>query len=324
MSQIYTKLSEKSLAAALSSIEIYNKPNFQYREEIFTVLIINSWELLLKAKVLRDAADNLEVLYVKDNQGNIKLSRNGSPMTKEITRIMTEVGLSQIVKENLTALIEIRDTAIHFYNSEPLSYILYTLGVASLKNYQKLVSDWFGMSLLDYNFYILPLGFAYNFKTLSLLEMECNPEPISNLLKSVACTQSSIDQADEFQFICEISVSMKSAKQLVTDADLTVAIDPAAENVKFVERIVSPTDKYPFSYTEIRKKILEARPKTKSTIIDKIIREYKIKTNPAMSFYNFRTKAQQKDYEKTGTLSSSIPSIYNDNAIRFIIEHIEV
>jgi hypothetical protein len=41
---------DKSLAAMISAIEIYNKPDFKYREETFLVLCINSWELLLKAK----------------------------------------------------------------------------------------------------------------------------------------------------------------------------------------------------------------------------------------------------------------------------------
>ncbi|BAW80716.1 hypothetical protein TAO_1346 [Candidatus Nitrosoglobus terrae] len=34
----------------LSAIEIYNKPDFKYREEIFSIIAINAWELLLKAK----------------------------------------------------------------------------------------------------------------------------------------------------------------------------------------------------------------------------------------------------------------------------------
>ncbi|WP_223955216.1 DUF3644 domain-containing protein [Aeromonas caviae] len=50
---------EKSVAAMLSAIEIYNKPDFRYREETFSVLCINSWELLLKAKVLNLASNKV-------------------------------------------------------------------------------------------------------------------------------------------------------------------------------------------------------------------------------------------------------------------------
>jgi len=64
MLPIYEKLIDNSLSAALSSIEIYNKPDFKYREEIFTILLINAWELLLKAKILKDANDDITSLYV--------------------------------------------------------------------------------------------------------------------------------------------------------------------------------------------------------------------------------------------------------------------
>ena len=38
----------------ISAIEIYNKPDFKYREETFAILAINSWELLLKEKWLKE------------------------------------------------------------------------------------------------------------------------------------------------------------------------------------------------------------------------------------------------------------------------------
>ena len=43
------ELAEKSVQAAIAAIEIYNKPNFSYREEAFALLMSNAWELLLKA-----------------------------------------------------------------------------------------------------------------------------------------------------------------------------------------------------------------------------------------------------------------------------------
>ena len=36
----------------MAAIEIYNNPDFLYREEAFAVLAVNGWELLLKAKCL--------------------------------------------------------------------------------------------------------------------------------------------------------------------------------------------------------------------------------------------------------------------------------
>src|SRR5208283_3351467 len=44
----HTYLVEKAIDAAISAIEVYNKPRFRYREETFAILMLNAWELLLK------------------------------------------------------------------------------------------------------------------------------------------------------------------------------------------------------------------------------------------------------------------------------------
>ncbi|WP_423967425.1 DUF3644 domain-containing protein [Candidatus Binatus sp.] len=49
---------KKSEVAIISAIEIYNKPDFKYREETFALLALNAWELLLKVKVLAENANN--------------------------------------------------------------------------------------------------------------------------------------------------------------------------------------------------------------------------------------------------------------------------
>jgi hypothetical protein len=46
------ELARKSVDAAISAIEMYNKPNFSYREEAFVIFMTNAWELLVKAKWL--------------------------------------------------------------------------------------------------------------------------------------------------------------------------------------------------------------------------------------------------------------------------------
>lgn len=53
VNKTYRSLLDKSIGSMLSAIEIYNKPNFQYREETFAILAVNAWELLLKAYYLR-------------------------------------------------------------------------------------------------------------------------------------------------------------------------------------------------------------------------------------------------------------------------------
>jgi hypothetical protein len=42
-------------SALLAAIEIYNKPGFQYRDENFVILLLNAWELCLKALISKNA-----------------------------------------------------------------------------------------------------------------------------------------------------------------------------------------------------------------------------------------------------------------------------
>jgi hypothetical protein len=45
----YRHLLRNGKAALLAAIEIYNKPRFEYRDECFVILLLNAWELALKA-----------------------------------------------------------------------------------------------------------------------------------------------------------------------------------------------------------------------------------------------------------------------------------
>jgi len=325
MSHMHEMLMDNSLQAALSSIEIYNKPDFKYREQTFAVLNVNAWELLLKAKILKDAGDNLTSLYVPLPNGGYKTNRSGNPLTIDITAAINRLALDRAAVENVASLIEIRDTAMHFYCSSSLSYVVYTLGAASLQNYQKLVKEWFGRSLLEYNFYILPLGFAYNFQTLSLLQVETEPEIISNLIKTVAATRSTIDQSGEFYFVCEVTTQIRSAKKFVGDADFTTLIDsslnPDTPVIIQMQRLI---DKYPVSYNELLAQVRKAKPGVKQHQVDKVIREHKLKNNPKYSTYSFTSKQQETKHMATGAEPKGISSLYNQDAVRFVIEHIEV
>jgi hypothetical protein len=315
--KVSSQLLDNSIAAAIAAIEIYNKPVFNYREQVFTILIINAWELLLKARILADAGEKLEALYVL-RDGKPKLNRNDQPMTIEILGAIKRLSLDATLVANLEVLVETRDTAIHFYHSDSLSYLVYTLGVAALRNYQKLVSTWFGRSLLEFNFYILPLAFAYNFQTLAILECDREPEVIAKLLKSVAQTQAKVDTG-AYQFVCEIATELRSAKKFVDDSsDVRVAVDKDCGQA-VVYRTQTLTDRYPLSYFEVVAKIRSAIPGVKQQEIDDAIKKLKLKGTPAYAAYNYRTKAQEEQARKTG-IPKGLVCIYNEDAVRLLIE----
>ncbi len=172
---LQSKLLDKSVASIISAIEIYNKPDFSYREEVFSILLVNSWELLLKAKILKDNKNKVSSIQVpsktKTKQGGPlkrfypKENRSGNPMTLEIFKLIELLKLPKVVKDNLEAIIEIRDNSIHFYNSDKyLSKKIQEICTASLKSYLELISSWFSYDMNKYNFYLMPISFFHPYE----------------------------------------------------------------------------------------------------------------------------------------------------------------
>ena len=99
---IYKSLLSKSINSMLSAIEIYNKPNFLYREETFAILAVNAIELLFKAHLLKLHNYSIKELYVmesvKTKKGEVhkrkktpKLNRSGNPMTIGIFDVINKI-----------------------------------------------------------------------------------------------------------------------------------------------------------------------------------------------------------------------------------------
>lgn len=61
---------------------------------------------------------------------------------------------------NIQALLEMRDSSIHFYNrSGAFPVRLQEIGAASLKNFVAATKNWFGRDMSEFNFYLMPLSF---------------------------------------------------------------------------------------------------------------------------------------------------------------------
>lgn len=314
---MHEQLINNSIGALLAAIEIYNKPNFRYRNEIFSILVINAWELLLKAKILSDNDNDVKSIYVFDSQGNIKTNRNNTPLTVELIGAINELQLHDTLRENLLTLLEVRDNAIHFFNKPQLDYVVFSLGTAAIKNYQKLASEWFGRKLSQHNFYILPIGFMHPFKTFTLAELDMEPEIIQNLLANVALNQEKKSEGG-FHFTCEIEIVLKSAKKVSDSTNLTVSVDPSASNAVAIVKTQKLTDKYTLSYDEVFKKIKKDLPYIKQSDFNRFIREKKIKEDDKYSAYNFRYQRHEEEFRKSGKVSVGTPSIYNEEFVRYL------
>ena len=131
-----------------------------------------------------------------------------------------------------------------------------------------------------------------------------------------------IDQelAKKIKFIREGEFDEKAgATTLKLVGDVKAA--GSVEVTKILEKQL--IDKYPYSYSKLEKKIKGLRTNVKAYQIQKIIKENDIKGDKRYSDYNFRTKEHKDLYEKTGKLPNSANSIYNEDAVKFILRIID-
>lgn len=201
-----TDLAGKSLQAAVAAIEIYNKPNFTYREEAFALLMVNAWELLLKAKWASDHGEQAESLYemVRDAKGDLapKLNRSGNPVSHSLTYLASKLledadsGLERPCHDNILALVEIRDNAAHLFNKDIyLGRRVLEIGTASLRNYLALGTEWLQLDLRDYNFFLMPISFYHGFETAEPASRTHYPEQVQKLLGYLDALEE--DQPDD-------------------------------------------------------------------------------------------------------------------------------
>lgn len=64
----------------------------------------------------------------------------------------------------------------------------------------------------------------------------------------------------------------------------------------------------------------KAHPAAKQGQIWDAIRENGLKNNSDYGVYNFRNKSQEDDYKASGKIPKATPSIYNRNAVDFIVK----
>lgn len=176
INKTYRSLLDKSIASMLSAIEIYNKPNFNYREETFAILAVNAWELLFKAIVLKQNRYKLRSLYVlkpcinKDGTKSttrkyVDKNRSGNPKTISILETIATLKAQNYIPtnlcENIEVLIELRDNSIHFTNEDDISHHVQELGFACIKNYITLIKEKkIEIDISHYNFYLMPLAYV--------------------------------------------------------------------------------------------------------------------------------------------------------------------
>lgn len=262
-------LLDKSIAATVAAIEIYNKPDFQYRGETFSILAINGWELLLKAKWLDENGNKIQSLYVKErrqkkdgsrsNKQTIKRTRSGNPFTHSLDylakKLIEQKHLEHNPWANMQALIEFRDSSTHFYNSSPnFAKKLQEIGAASLENYISLVNEWFNRDLSDFNFYLMPLSFVNLLTHAKAIPLNKEEKNFLNYLKELESEGDKLNS--EYSVTIDIAVTFKRSKAKdALGVRIVSSEHPDAMKVHMTEEDIR--ERYPWDYDKLTEKCRE-------------------------------------------------------------------
>ena len=264
-------LLDSSQAALLAGIEIHNKPNISYRYQTSIILIINAWELVLKAFVYKYIGKN-KIYEDKDKKHTIRFTYALDIVRQKIN---AEKGNSEFeaVSKNLYLLNDYRNDIAHFGNVE-IDTIVFMLLSKAVLNYDVFVKEYFNKDIANNNnLVILPIGFRLPIDPVDYLRKRTEKEP-NSFVKNVIDTIKELNNKNiKETIVVGFDFTMISAKK-IENADIIAAInninseisvikeyrltdDPNAPEVRAVE--LYP----PLSYADVQNKVKEKRPDIK-------------------------------------------------------------
>jgi len=271
-------LVDKSIAACCAAIEIYNKPVVPHREETFAILVIAAWELLLKARLIKENGNQLRAIYeteaAKRRDGTpskrkgIRRNKAGNPITIstsaaiERTTALTTKPLDAACKENLDLLIEVRNNAVHFVNEDrDLAIRVHEVGVAALRNYAIALADWFEQDISSLRFSILPLSFD-GAVAAQVIPSAKRSQQAQNLLAHMDRAISGAPEPKDSRFAVSLRVETRIVGNRAPDAvPIKYGRGPDAAKVELTEEALRQG--WPHDYRELVRRVQKLVPRLK-------------------------------------------------------------
>ena len=209
---VQSNLVKNSIAAYFAAIEIHNKPNIAYRYEMVTLLMMNAWELVLKAYVKK---------YVKRRsiftQDGHTISADKALDYVAEHRNIIKANSFTAIKKNIEEIEKYRNKITHFY-CEQLEPYIFMLIARSALNYVDFIKTQFSKDIMvDEGLFIMPLGFKLPFR----------PE---DFLSNKAAKYAASEESKEF--IQNIVNVIKGLKEDGIEDSIVLGFDIYFESVK--------------------------------------------------------------------------------------------
>ena len=270
-----------SQAAVMAAIEIYNKPLFQYRDECTVILLLNAWELLLKAILVKHG----ESIYYpqKSKQPARTLSWKDAFSRAQAHFPSTVAALP--TARNLDLIASYRDKAVHFYNEKDMGLVVYSLSQTSIVNYGDVLYGLFDIDLASQiNLRLLPLGTRPPIDAISFIQGGSQTDEVSvtsqYLLElSQAAEELKSASQDTGRLLTIFNVMLESVKK-IGEAEVTVGVgrNGTEVNQTAIFRRQDPNESHPLRQKEVLEKIdsVHGHPFT-SYVFQAIVWKYKIR-----------------------------------------------
>lgn len=277
-------LLDSSEAALFAGIEIHNKPHISYRYPTSVILIINAWELALKAYVYKYIGR--KKIYEKGNSDHTITFTKALILTKDHINIAKQNRSFPAVYENLMLLNDYRSSNVHFYESS-LDPVVFMLISKAVLNYDEFVKMYFKRDITrNDNLIILPVGFRLPFDPVEYLKQDYGKAHNDFVNTVIQTVRTLADDGIKENIVIGFDVYTASQKK-IENADLIAAIDKENGKIALTKAIRITDDPkapamriepnlFPLTYFELRDKVKEKRPDIKlGTIYNKVMKQVK-------------------------------------------------
>lgn len=262
--QFHDKLVSRSLDAFTLALEVYNRPSMKNRVEAFAIMMVNAWELLLKAEILK--AEGYEKIF---NDGDRSIS-----ISDAVKRRLQE---KDPVRINLETIIDLRDHAIHLLIPE-LQPQLSRLFQATVLNYQTRYRNEMGNApLAGQSVGMLSLvvdGPAPEVALIQKLYGKHAAQSVSKFIQRFDKTSKTVDST-EFSIPVDYRLALVKRED---ESDLSLSVGDAGEGAIIITKTKDPDATHPYHTNETLDEInkRQATISIKSGAFQAVLNKHKI------------------------------------------------
>jgi len=310
-------LSESAIAAFIAMVEIHNKPKIEYRYPTCVVLMLNAWELVLKAYIYK-FIDKRKLL--KKNDHSITLDQSLTIIMNFNSSHFSKTEM-KVLSANVQTIEKYRNEYIH-YNIGVLDPLIFGLLYKSTLLFNNFIRSAFNKDITKVeNMIIMPIGFTLPYNPIDFLTLNGDNDNefyLDILLK----TKELYDEGINESIFVSISTHFTSVKK-VENADIIAGIgdiqsplnitknirisnDPNAQAVTLNDNQLLET--FPYEYNDFVKKIKDRDPRIMlNREFYKVMKEVKKKNNTLCHIRKLNPKKSK----------SSTKTFYNDAAVDY-------